>query len=41
MRAELEGLKDITFMNNVVSIKSAMKDADVKQIEALADELLA
>lgn len=41
MRAELEGLKNITFMDNVVSIKSAMKDADVKQIEALADELLA
>lgn len=41
MRAELEGLKDITFMDNVVSIKSAMKEADVKQIETLADELLA
>lgn len=41
MRAELEGLKNITFMNNVVSIKSAMKDADIKQIETLADELLA
>lgn len=41
MRAELEGLKNITFMQNTVSIKSAMKDADVKQIEALADELLA
>lgn len=41
MRAELEGLKNITFMDNVVSIKSAMKEADLKQIEALADELLA
>ncbi len=41
MRAELEGLKNITFMDNTVSIKSAMKEADVKQIEALADELLA
>ncbi len=41
MRAELEGLKNITFMNNTVSIKSAMKEADIKQIEALADELLA
>ncbi|MBO5038482.1 MAG: FprA family A-type flavoprotein [Alphaproteobacteria bacterium] len=40
MRAELEGLKNIVFMDNVVSIKSAMKEADVKQIEALADELL-
>lgn len=41
MKAELETLKNITFMNNVVSIKSAMKEADIKQIEALADELLA
>lgn len=40
MRAELEGLKNIVFMDNVVSIKSAMKEADVKQIEALADDLL-
>jgi len=41
MKAELEGLKNITFMNNTVSIKSAMKGADIAQIEALADELLA
>lgn len=41
MRAELEGLEDITFMDTVVTIKSAMKDADIKQIETLADELLA
>ncbi len=41
MRAELEGLKNLTFMNNTVSIKSAMKEADIAQIEALADELLA
>ena len=41
MRAELEGLKNIVFMNNTVSIKSAMKEADIKQIEALAEELLA
>ena len=41
MRAELEGLKNIVFMNNTVSIKSAMKEADIKQIDALAEELLA
>lgn len=41
MRAELESLKNITFTNNVVTIISAMKDADIKQIETLADELLA
>lgn len=41
MRAELESLKNLTFMNNTVSIKSAMKEADIAQIEALADELLA
>ncbi len=40
MRAELEGLKNLTFLDNTVSIKSAMKEADVKQLEALADELL-
>lgn len=40
MRAEMEELKNLTFLNTVVSIKSAMKEADVKQLEALADELL-
>lgn len=40
MRAEMEELKNLTFLNTVVSIKSAMKDADIKQLEALADELL-
>lgn len=40
MRAELEGLKNLTFADTTVSIKSAMKDADIKQLEALADELL-
>ena len=40
MKAELENLKNLTFMDTVVSIKSAMKDADVKQLESLADELL-
>ncbi len=40
MRAEMESLKNLTFLDTVVSIKSAMKDADVKQLEILADELL-
>ena len=40
MKAEMENLKNLTFMDTVVSIKSAMKDADVKQLESLADELL-
>ena len=40
MRAEMEELKNLTFLNTVVSIKSAMKEADIKQLEALADELL-
>ena len=40
MRAELEGLKNLTFVDTTVSIKSAMKDADIKELEALADELL-
>lgn len=40
MRAELEGLKNLTFADTTVSIKSAMKDADIKQLEALADEFL-
>ena len=40
MRAELEGLKNLTFADTTVSIKSAMKDADIKHLEALADELL-
>lgn len=40
MRAELEGLKNLTFADTTVSIKSAMKDADIRQLETLADELL-
>ena len=40
MRAELEGLKNLTFADTAVSIKSAMKDVDIKQLDALADELL-
>ena len=40
MRSEMEGLKNLTFADTTVTIKSAMKEADVKQLEALADELL-
>ncbi len=41
MRDELEGLKDITFLENKVTIKSAMKQENIKELEAMADELLA
>ncbi len=41
MKAMLEGQKNLTFMENTVTIKSAMKEADMAQINALADELLA
>lgn len=40
MRAELEGLKNINFVEPVVTIKSAMKQADIKNLEALAEALL-
>ncbi len=39
MRAEMEGLKDITFIEPVITIKSAMKQADLAQVEALAEAL--
>lgn len=41
MRSLLEGQKNLIFMENVVTIKSAMKKADAGQLEKLADELLA
>ena len=40
MRAEMEGLKDITFVEPVITIKSAMKQADLAQVEALAEALI-
>ncbi len=40
MRDELEGLKDITFLENKVTIKSSMKQDNIKELEILADELL-
>ena len=41
MKAVLEGLKNITICDEMVSIKSTMKDADVEAMERLADEMLA
>lgn len=40
MKTMLEGQKNLIFMDNVVTIKSAMKEADMLQINALADDLL-
>ncbi len=39
MRAEMEGLKDITFVEPVITIKSAIKQADLAQVKALAEAL--
>ena len=39
MRAEMEGLKEITFMEPVITIKSAMKKVDLTQLETLAKTL--
>lgn len=41
MRTLLEQMKDITICDKVVTMKSAMKEATVADMEALADELLA
>lgn len=40
MRTYFEGMKNITICENMVSIKSAMKENNVSEMEALADELL-
>ena len=40
MKTAMEGFKNITFIENAVTIKSAMKDSDIAQLEKLADELL-
>ena len=39
MRGKLEGMKDITIADTVVSIKGALDDANRDQIRALADEM--
>lgn len=41
MKAMLEGMKNITICDNVVTIRSTMKSEDIPKLEALADELLA
>ena len=41
MRSMLEQMKDITVCDKVVTIKSAVKDSTVADMEALAEELLA
>lgn len=41
MRTVLEQMKDITICDKVVTIKSAVKDSTIADMEALADELLA
>lgn len=41
MKTLLEGQKGLKFLDNVVTIKSAMKESDLAQIESMADELLA
>ena len=40
MREFFEGMKNMTLCENTVTIKSAMKDANIAEMEALADELL-
>lgn len=40
MRAKLEGCKDITFTEQTVTVRSALNDESIAQIEALADELM-
>lgn len=39
MRGELEGMKDITLADHIVTIRGALDDASRAQVEALADEL--
>ncbi|MBR1873888.1 MAG: FprA family A-type flavoprotein [Eubacterium sp.] len=40
MREKFESMKNITLCDNVVTIKSKMKESDVASMEALADEIL-
>ena len=41
VRAELEGMKNITVCENVVTIRSAANAAAEAQMDALADEIVA
>lgn len=40
MKEAFEGMKKMTLCENMVTIKSTMKDSDIAQMEALAEELL-
>ena len=40
MKTAMESFKNLVFLDNVVTIKSAVKESDVSQLERLADELL-
>ncbi|MDE7390600.1 MAG: FprA family A-type flavoprotein [Lachnospiraceae bacterium] len=40
MKSILETMKDITVCDNTITIKSAMKDSDIPNLEKLADELI-
>lgn len=40
MREAVEGMKNMTLCDTMVSIKSTMKESDIAQMEALAEELL-
>ena len=40
IKSMLEGCKNLTFTDTTVSIKSALNDANMAQLDALADEIL-
>ena len=40
MKAELEGVKNVTVVDPVVSIRGALKESDLPALEALADAIL-
>ena len=40
MKSVIETLKDIDICEPVISIRSAMKDSDIKNMEKLADTIL-
>ena len=40
IKGMLEKSKDITYTDTTVTIKSAMNEENIKQLEALADELM-
>lgn len=40
MKNILEGCKDLTFVEPVVTIRTTMKDTDIPKLEELADHLI-